>query len=223
LFHTEFEDMISTGTPVPNCWAASGPNLPGCLDLGSGFTQDSFAQNTNVGEAESRGAEFAARWDFAPRWSIGGNWTWTDTEQKSGADRGAPFTNQANHIVNASLDWDATDTLSLWLRGEYQGERDRFTSLRDNLSASDRAILDGLGPLKSWTQFHLGGSWRASDRVTFNATIYNLLDKDFLEGGYYPLVDGGSGWGSYYAQIGRSTTGTIQEGRRLWLSVNLEF
>ena len=223
LFHTEFEDMISTGTPVPNCWAASGPNLPGCLDLGSGFTQDSFAQNTNVGEAESRGAEFAARWDFAPRWSIGGNWTWTDTEQKSGADRGAPFTNQANHIVNASLDWDATDTLSLWLRGEYQGERDRFTSLRDNLSASDRAILDGLGPLKSWTQFHLGGSWRASDRVTFNATIYNLLDKDFLEGGYYPLADGESGWGSYYAQIGRSTTGTIQEGRRLWLSVNLEF
>ena len=223
LFHTEFEDMISTGTPVPNCWAASGPNLPGCLDLGSGFTQDSFAQNTNVGEAESRGVELAARWEFAPRWSLGGNWTWTDTEQKSGADRGAPFTNQANHMLNASLDWEATDTLSLWLRGEYQGERERFTSLRDNLSASDRAILDGLGPLRSWTQLHLGGAWRASDNVTVNATIYNLLDKDFLDGDYYTTDAGDTGWGSYYAQIGRGTTGTIQEGRRLWLSVNVAF
>src|SRR5690606_7025825 len=48
LFHTEFKDMISSGTPVPNCWSAEAPNLPGCLDLGSGFTQDSFARNTNV-------------------------------------------------------------------------------------------------------------------------------------------------------------------------------
>jgi len=215
--------MISTGTPVPNCRAASAPGLPGCLDLGDGFTQDSFAQNTNVGEAESRGIELAARWDFAPSWSIGGNWTWTDTEQKSGADRGAPFTNQANHMLNASLDWAATDSLGLWLRGEYQGERDRFTSLRDNLGAADRAVLDGLGPLRSWTQLHLGGAWRASGDVTLNATIYNLLDKDFLEGGYYTNESGAAGWGSYYAQIGRGTTGTIQEGRRLWLSVNVAF
>lgn len=223
LFHTDFNDMISSGTPVPNCRAASGPGLPGCLDLGSGFTQDSFAQNTNVGEAANRGVELAARWDFAPRWSIAGNWTWTDTEQKSGADRGAPFTNQASHMLNASLDWEATDTLSLWLRGEYQSERDRFTHLRENLGAADRAILDGLGPLESWAQLHLGGAWRASDAVTLNATIHNLLDKDFLAGGYYTTDSGDTGWGSHYTQIGRGTTGTLQEGRRLWLSVNVAF
>ena len=223
VFRTEFKDMISSGTPVPNCWAASGPGLPGCLDLGSGFTQDSFSQSTNVGEAESRGVEVAARWEFAPRWSVGGNWTWTDTEQKSGADRGAPFTNQANHMLNASLDWEASDSLSLWLRGEYQGDRDRYTNLYDNLGASDRAIVDGLGPLRSYTQFHLGGAYRASENVTLNATIYNLLDKDFLDGDYYTTNTGATGWGSYYAQIGRGTTGTIQEGRRLWLSVNVGF
>lgn len=223
LFHTEFEDMISTGTPVPNCWSADSPGQAGCLDLGSGFTQDSFSQNTNVGEASSRGVELAARWEFNPHWSVGGNWTWTDTEQKSGADRGAPFTNQANHVLNASLDWDATDALSLWLRGEYQGERDRFTNLRDNLSPADQAIVDGLGRLRSYAQFHLGGAYRASDNVTINATIYNLLDKDFLDGDYYTTHTGDTGWGSRYAQIGRGTTGTIQEGRRLWLSVNVGF
>lgn len=223
LFQTDFKDMISSGVPVPNCWSATDPNLPGCLDMGSGFTQDSFAQSTNVGEAESRGVEFATRWEFAPRWSVGGNWTWTDTEQKSGPDRGAQFTNQANHVLNASLDWEATDDLSLWLRGEYQGERDRFTNLYSNLSAADRAIVDGLGRLRSYTQFHLGGSYRASENVTLNATVYNLLDKDFLDGDYYLTNTGAQGWGSYYAQIGRGTTGTIQEGRRLWLSINVGF
>ncbi|MGY0560864.1 TonB-dependent receptor domain-containing protein [Luteimonas sp. A277] len=223
LFHTEFEDMISTGTPVANCWAAANPGLPGCMDLGSGFTQDSFAQNTNVGEATSQGVELAARWQFAEAWSMGGNWTWADTEQKSGEDRGAPFTNQAKHSVNASLDWEATDTLSLWLRGEYRGERDRFTNLYGNLSPADQAIVDGLGKLHSYTQFHLGGSWRASDSVTFNASIYNLLDKDFLDGDYYVTNTGATGWGSHYTQIGRSVTGTLQEGRRLWLSVNVGF
>ena len=223
LFHTEFEDMISSGTPVANCWAASGQNLPGCLDMGSGFTQDSFSQSTNVGEATSRGAELAARWHFTDTWSVGGNWTWADTEQKSGADRGAPFTNQARNSANASLDWEATDDLSLWLRAEYRSERDRFTSLYENLSASDRAIVDGLGQLSSYTQFHLGGSWRVSENVTLNATIYNLLDKDFLDGDYYVTNTGDTSWGSHYAQIGRSVTGTLQEGRRLWLSVNVGF
>src|SRR5699024_10039896 len=112
---------------------------------------------------------------------------------------------------------------SLWLRAEYRSERDRFTSLYENLSASDRAIVDGLGQLSSYTQFHLGGSWRASENVTLNATIYNLLDKDFLDGDYYVTNTGDTSWGSHYAQIGRSVTGTLQEGRRLWLSVNVGF
>ena len=34
---------------------------------------------------------------------------------------------------------------------------------------------------------------------------------------------GATAWGSHYAQIGAGTVGTIQEGRRLWLSVNVDF
>ncbi len=223
LFQTRFDDMISGGTPVPNCWSASQPNLPGCLDFGSGFTQNSFAQSINVGEAESRGAELAARWEFLPAWTISGNYTYTDTEQKSGADAGAPFTNQARNIVNASLNWATTDRIDLWLRGEYYGDRDRFTSLYQNLSAADRAIVDGLGPLRSYSQFHLGSSFRLRENLSVNAVIYNLLDKDFLEGTQYTTNTGASAWGSYYTQIAAATTGTIQEGRRLWLSVNYQF
>ncbi len=223
VFQTKFEDMISSGTPVPNCWSATNPNLAGCLDYGSGFTQDSFAQSINIDEAQTRGVEVAARWQFTPAWSVAGNYTYTDTEQKSGVDKGAPVTNQAKHVVNASLNWNASDRFDFWLKGEYYGDRERFTNLYANLSAANRAIVDGLGPLKSYSQFHLGGSFRAAENVTLTATINNLLDKDFLDGTTYTTNTGATAWGSYYTQTSAATTGTLQEGRRLWLSINVGF
>ena len=223
VFRTDYDDMISGGTPIPNCWSATRPGLPGCMDLGNGFTQDSFAQSINIDRAQSRGAELAARWQFHDSWSVSGNYTWTDTEQKSGIDAGAPVTNQARHIANAKLDWEPSERFNFFLRGEYYGDRDRFTNLFDNLRAANQAIVNGLGPLKAYHQFHLGGSYRASDHLTFNATVYNLLDKDFLEGSHYTTHTGATAWGSHYAQIGAGTVGTIQEGRRLWLSVNVDF
>ena len=43
--------------------------------------------------------------------------------------------------------------------------------------ALQAALFDGE---RSLTQLHLGGAWRASVAVTLNATIHNLLDKDFF-------------------------------------------
>ena len=137
VFRTDYDDMISGGTPIPNCWSATRPGLPGCMDLGNGFTQDSFAQSINIDRAQSRGAELAARWQFHDSWSVSGNYTWTDTEQKSGIDAGAPVTNQARHIANAKLDWEPSERFNFFLRGEYYGDRDRFTNLFDNLRAAN--------------------------------------------------------------------------------------
>lgn len=223
IFQTKFEDMISSGTPIPNCYSANDPDLPGCISYGPGFTQDSFGQNINISEAETSGAELALRWQIAQNWRLTANYTYTDTEQKSGADIGAPVTNQAKNLANLNLNWTVTDNLNLWLKGEYVGKRERFTNLYSNLSAANKAIVDGLGNLKSYEQFHLGGSYKATEAVTLNATIYNLFDKDFLDGQYYTTNTGATAWGSYYTQIGASTVGTINEARRLWLSVNIAF
>jgi outer membrane receptor for ferrienterochelin and colicins len=222
LFQTRFKDLISTGTPIPNCHSEANPELPGCVSFGENFTQDSFAQSTNIDEAETRGAEAGFGWFFLPDWKLSANYTYTDTEQKSGVDKGAPLTTQAKHMANASLNWFATDRLTLWVRGEYRGARDRFTNLYDNLTPANRAIVDAAGKLKSFTQFHLGGSYRATENVTLTATIYNLFDKDFLTGQFYE-TGGDTLWASDYTQIGAGTTGTIQEGRRLWVSANISF
>jgi outer membrane receptor for ferrienterochelin and colicins len=223
LFQTRFKDMISDGTPVPNCRWQVNPDQPGCVDYGNFPNQASFAQSTNIDEAETRGAEVGFGWFFLPEWKLSANYTYTDTEQKSGADKGAPITTQAKHMANASINWFATDRLTLWLRGEYRGPRDRFTNLYENLSADNQALVDAVGmKLKGFTQFHLGGSYRATENVTLTATIYNLFDKDFLTGQFYDTSTG-TLWASDYTQIGAATTGTIQEGRRLWVSANVSF
>jgi outer membrane receptor for ferrienterochelin and colicins len=222
VFHNTFEDKIANGNPVSD---------PLCAGNAGG----TCSQLVNIDEAVTRGLELAARWEVAPAWTLSGNYTYTDSEQKSGADKGQPLTNTPQHLANAKLNWQASDRIDLWLRGEYRGERARFSSSYANLAnangsySSNQALYDALGKnTKAYTLFHLGGSLQATENLTFNATIYNLFDKDFLKGQTYTTytssgaVDG-SAFGSDYIVSGRSTTGVLEEGRRLWLSANLTF
>ena len=138
------------------------------------------------------GPELAASWAFAPARTLSANYTYTDSEQKSGDNKGEPLTNTPEHLANAKLNWQTTDRLNLWLKSEYRGERARFTSSYENLAnangtySTNQSIYDTLGKnTKAYTLFHLGGSFRASENLTFNAAIYNLLNKDFVDGKAY--------------------------------------
>jgi len=154
---------------------------------------------------------------------------------ESGDNQGEPLTNTPEHLANAKLDWQTTDRLGLWLKSEYRGERARFTSSYENLAnangsySTSQSIYDTLGKnAKAYTLFHLGGSYRATENLTLNATIYNLFDKDFVDGkAYTTYSNGGSAngtaYGTDYSHSGAATTGIVEEGRRLWLSANLTF
>lgn len=218
-FHNKFEDKIAEGNAIANCSSATNPNQPGCVSFGSIYTQDTFDQLVNVDEAVTKGIEIAGRWEFVPNWSIAANYTYTDSEQKSGQNKGHPLTNTPKHMLNSSLKWDATNALSLWLKTEYRSKRKRFLSDYDDLAAAQQAVYDAIGDeLKGYTLFHLGGAYKISNKTTLNATIYNLFDKDFLEGRSYS-----GGYASYYFDSFRSIAGTAEPGRRLWLSITTEF
>jgi outer membrane receptor for ferrienterochelin and colicins len=223
LFHNTFKDKIDDGTPLANCNFSANPNQPGCVSLGSGFTQESFAQSVNIGEAETQGLELAGGWQFAPAWKLAMNYTYTDSEQKSGINQGAPLTNTPEHMAHARLSWTTSERLTLWFKGEYRGERARFTDRYENLTAANQALQDQVGDLKAYEVFHLGGSYKASENLTLNATLYNAFDKDFTKGKTYITNTGSTGWASSYIQAAQSTSGTLEEGRRLWLSANLKF
>ncbi|WP_341782116.1 TonB-dependent receptor domain-containing protein [Ectopseudomonas mendocina] len=224
LFHNKFKDKIAAGDPVSD---------PLC----AGNSNGTCSQNINVDEAVTQGLELAASWNFAPAWTLSGNYTYTDSEQKSGNDKGAPLTNTPAHLANAKLNWQTTDSLNLWLKAEYRGERARFTSKYENLDDNGRyttnqSIWDTLGRnTEAYTLLHLGGSFKATENLTLNATIYNLLDKEFNKGKAYTtysynnsgVLTTGTAYGTDYANFGQSTTGTVQEGRRLWVSATFDF
>ncbi|MCW3149798.1 TonB-dependent receptor [Stutzerimonas stutzeri] len=227
LFHNKFKDKIASGDPIQ---ITGRPGIP----------DGSYAQQINIDEAVTQGLELAASWSFAPAWTLSANYTYTDSEQKSGENKGEPLTNTPEHLANAKLNWQTSDRLNLWLKSEYRGERARFTSKYENLADSGRystnqSIYDTLGKnTKAYTLFHLGGSFRASENLTLNAAIYNLLDKDFVDGKAYStysyansnpatLPTIGTAYGTDFSHSTAGTTGVMEEGRRLWLSANFTF
>jgi len=216
LFYTRFRDKIDDGTDIT---IIGDPDIP----------DGTYSQLANIGKAETRGVELASTWDFAPGWSLSGSYTYTDSEQKSGENKGEPLTNTPEHVALARLTWSATPKLDLWLSGEYRGERTRYLSKEENMSAEEKAIYEAVGDLSAYTLFHLGGTYRATDRIRLTASIYNLLDKDFLTGSSYSYYDSNgnliTGWASDYVYISRNMAagGTIEEGRRFWLAATVDF
>lgn len=229
VFHNKFKDKIQS-TSRYNCnYNGEGdepeqsPPPADCYNLVGFDDQGSVGWDVNVDEAVTQGVEVSGKWQFAPAWSIRAHYTYTDSEQKSGENKGAPLTNTPEHLVTARLTWDATAQASVWLQGEYRSERERFLQNYEKLSGANKQLLDAAGDLKAYEVFSLGGTFRATENLSFNAAIYNLLDKDFTKGTSYTLANGNPAWVSDYIQTGRSVDGTLEEGRRLWVSATYDF
>ncbi|MGO1793874.1 MAG: TonB-dependent receptor domain-containing protein [Oceanisphaera sp.] len=196
LFHNDFEDKISKGDSVAN---------PLC----SGNRDGTCGQKINIDKATTQGVELAAKFPIANDWDLKTSYTFTDSEQKSGQQQGQPLTDTPKHMLNARLNWQATELLNTWLSGEYRSKR-----FRAKEQSRGAASYDDLGDFKAYSLFNLGASYQASETVTLNATIYNLLDKDFID--YKPFdYNGSTSYGNAY--------NNIEEGRRLWLSANVQF
>lgn len=211
LFNNEFKDKITSGTGLPNCRYAASPNRPGCVDFGNWPNVDLFGQQVNVDEAVTRGIELNAKLPLARGWLASANYTYTHSEQKSGASKGQPLTDTPEHALNARLDWALAANWNVWLRGEYRSERYRDPGT----TAATRAAAAALGDYKAYTLLHLGGAWRVNPQFTVSAAVYNLLNKSFIDYRIYNVPGAAAQAGNVYRNP--------QEGRRLWISANYEF
>lgn len=170
-FVNRFRDKIATGDNVPNCeLAAAGQR---CVDLGAGWAglgYTTFSQKHNIDRAEVRGLELAGRVRLARDWTLRGNYTYTDSEQKSGANVGAPITgNPAKHMANASLTWQISDAFSTSLHAEARAKRYHETN-----AATGRHEY-----YKDYEVLHLGATYKVNRNMTVSARINNLLDENF--------------------------------------------
>ena len=178
-FLNRFEDKIASGGSFANCEVAPA-NSGYCIDVGPGWAAlgySVFSQSVNLDKAETRGVELASHVDLLDNLQLRGNYTYTKSEQTSGATKGQPIAgNPAKHMANASLNWQLNDAISLSLIGE--GRYDRY---RDTLLSNVGGVTSStVRYYEDYTTFHLGGSWKLNDWLTVNARVNNLFDKDFV-------------------------------------------
>lgn len=170
-FQNDFKDKISTTTVQP-CDVTGG--VRPCANLGDYYTilnygDGGVSQSINVDKAKVKGIEAAARYQIFDGVNARANYTYTDSEQKSGPQAGRPLTNLAKHMANATLDWRATDKLSAQLTLEVRSKRYR------GVSATTGEHLYH----KGYEVLHLGAQYRLNDFITVSGRVNNLLNKDF--------------------------------------------
>ena len=181
VFHNDFKDKIVRQDSA--LCSATGGQTP-CVDLGDYDTVGGIVtQPMNVDEAVIQGVEVAGRYQISPRWSLRANYTYIDSEQKSGEEKGYPLTGTARHMFNGTLDWQTTQAFAMFLTVE--GRQDRFRGF----GSTDAS---GGEYWKDYEIYHLGARLALNKSVTLHARINNLLDEDFTS---YDVgfVDDGSG------------------------------
>ncbi|WP_083981983.1 TonB-dependent receptor domain-containing protein [Arsukibacterium ikkense] len=216
LFKNDFDDKIAsqpcgTGTGIECASAGEYANL--------GYAISS--KTVNIDKVTIQGAELAGRWQASDSLALRANYTYTDSEQKSGVNRGRPLGNSARHMANLTLNWEATEVLNVFLTSEIRTKRYRAWDL-----INDEALH-----YKAYNVLHLGASYQASESVTFNARINNLLDRDFTS---YNIVftecsetatscifdtNGENGYSASFIDDYNNK----DKARNLWLGVNVRF
>jgi outer membrane receptor for ferrienterochelin and colicins len=210
-FRNTFDDKISSqpcGAGLLTQCAATG-------DFGNiGYTP-SATRNVNIDKVVIQGAEVAASWQFSDALDLRANYTYTDSEQRSGAEKGLPLGDSARHMANATLSWRLNQQFNLFLSSETRSKRFEGVS-----AISGQPLY-----YRDYTVLHLGGSYAVNEFVTINARINNLLDRDFTT--YATEFTDLNGDGVYEdgsdEVIFRDHFNNKDKARSLWMSVNVRF
>lgn len=209
LFRNEFEDKI-----------ASQPCGPGttlsCTSAGeyAGIGYSASSRTVNIDEVVIQGAEVAGRWQISEAFGFRANYTFTDSEQKSGSEIGLPLGNSARHMANATLDWQASERFNLFLTAEARSKRyfALHTITREPLYYRDYEVL------------HLGASFKLNEHITLNGRINNLLDRDFTTyDTEFRQLDNAAGYDGTNEILYFDHYNNKDKARGVWLSVNVSF
>ncbi|MDH0030567.1 MULTISPECIES: ligand-gated channel protein [unclassified Acinetobacter] len=172
LFNSEFKDKI---TEIRTCQGASGSLS--CDWLGEKF--DFVSLRENVDKANMRGAEATLGWKVLPNVNLSANYTFTDTEQKSGVNKGKPLNEMPKHMFNTTADWEISDQFSSWGRVNYRSKTSDYLS---------RTAMAKGKP--AYTLVDVGLNYKPTQNIAIAAGVYNLFDKEIDTETYSYVLDG---------------------------------
>ncbi|EKE82916.1 ligand-gated channel protein [Idiomarina xiamenensis] len=173
IFYNEFDDKISrVQCPATQC--TDGPN-----EFGSDPTT-----YINVDEAITQGIELTFNAQLNDQLSWSGNYTFTDSEQKTGQYQGEPLNQLPKHLLQTNLNWQISDAWQSWVRLHFRGEESQPTT-----GPSSGSLV-----APSYTLADLGVNYRINNDWKLGVGIYNLFDKDITEQAYGYVEDGRRLW-----------------------------
>lgn len=164
-FYNKFDDKISSITIVHNT-----PEYNQYLDPNAWSRDASMA--INIDTAETRGVELGGSARFLKRWKLQANYTYIESEQTSGANKGQPLNNMPKHHLNGRLACDVTKTINVWIYGAWFGKEERV-----NATA-----------YKAYALFDIGANWNINRNLSLSLGVYNLFDKELHDTTIYSTI-----------------------------------
>lgn len=198
-FQNDFKDKIQSGPTIASNIGADWAAL--------GYTH--FTQKVNIDKAVIKGLEVAGKYTLTSQVAIRGNYTYIDSEQKSGEHTGLPLSGSAKHMYNLALDYKPNKDLSTYVI--FTGEKERYGGIPRGGDVSDAFWY------KDYNVLNAGATYKANENVTLIGRINNLLDRDFTT--YTTQFTGSTGnWEPIY----RDDYNTKAKSREFWLSMNIK-
>lgn len=174
IYNTDFKDKIMEkricgSDPLRKCEASDG----------FGHVYDFVSTRENVDKANMRGVEVTANWIISPEWNLAANYTFTDTEQKSGDFKGKPLNKQPRHMANATLNWETTPEMETWARINFRGKTSEYLS-RTSMSKST----------PSYAFVDIGTSYSLTKQLNLIGGVYNVFDRRIERDNYGSTLEG---------------------------------
>lgn len=145
----------------------------------SGNTYYFLSTRTNIAEAQMQGVEASLNYWLTDSLQFKADYTYTDSEQKTGDFAGEPLNKMPKQMANVSLNWDASNKLNLWGRVNYRGET---TDYLGRTSMSDGT--------PEYTLVDIGAMYWLTDGLKLMAGLYNVADKTITSDNYGVVLDG---------------------------------
>jgi outer membrane receptor for ferrienterochelin and colicins len=195
VYQSDFKDKISSysvcdsnaSTALPFCTPESaayyGHSGADSLNLVGG-PYSSGSKSYNVDKAEIQGLEVTLNYDLLPNLALGSTYTYTKSEQKSGANAGYALNGISKHMVNANIDFRPTNKFSLWTQYNYRSKYPETSAPNTNSRAP------AVSTNKSYWLVDLGVVYKLKANLQLNAGLYNVFDKEITNVTHGRFIDG---------------------------------
>ncbi|MDR0664169.1 MAG: TonB-dependent receptor [Helicobacteraceae bacterium] len=198
-YHTDFKDKIESYAVCNgggNNAALRSDGIPFCTQgskdyyeayYGSSFSDPVLDLNGgpyssgstyhNVEGAELEGIEVTLNYNLPSIVSVAATYTHTDSEQKTGTNKGKALNAISKHMYNVNVDFDVTARFALWAQYNYRGKYLETTATSPATN-------------KSYDFVDMGTVIRLKDGVKLLAGVYNVANKEVTSATHGKTLEG---------------------------------